>query len=79
MTDEQTLGQRRVRLGFNPSGNPFVRMLKLSQADNIDVYESQRQIAKADPERARLWALAQTAAEEAAMWAVKAATYEGSE
>jgi hypothetical protein len=73
---EGTLGQRRVRVDFNPSGDPFVLSLNLAQADNIDVYERYKNAAN-DPEEKRLWALAQTAAEEAAMWAVKAATYEG--
>ena len=73
---EQTLGQRRVRVDFSPSEKALVRYVKLAQADNIDVYERYKNEAT-DPEEKRLWALAQTAAEEAAMWAVKAATYEG--
>ena len=75
---EQTLGQRRVRLDFNPSDDPVVYELKRTQADFIDDCERHKNEAT-DPEEKRLWALAQTAAEEAAMWAVKAATYEGSE
>jgi hypothetical protein len=74
---EQTFGQKRVRLAFNPSDNAFVGYVKSAQADNIDVYERAKNDAT-DPEAKRLWALAQTAAEEAAMWAVKAATYPGS-
>ena len=76
MTDGQTFGQRRVRVDFNPSGDLQVRGFKEEQADFIDDCERSKNEAP-DPEAKRLWALAQTAAEEAAMWATKAATYEG--
>lgn len=63
-----SLGAERVRETFNPSGNEMVDKLKRYTADLIDLCEDLKQL---DP---RLAALAQTAYEEAAMWAVKAAT-----
>lgn len=77
-----TLGERRVRLGFNPSGHETVDRIKRIAADAIDLCEQLKLDARTgrptdDPfpgERLRLYALAQTAFEEAAMWAVKAAT-----
>jgi hypothetical protein len=62
--DDQTnvagsLGAKRVRESFNPSKDSMVDKIKRYTADLIDP---------------RLAALAQTAYEEAAMWAVKAAT-----
>ncbi|HEX4919751.1 MAG TPA: hypothetical protein VFV92_03325 [Candidatus Bathyarchaeia archaeon] len=68
---EQTTGEIRVRLSFNPSENPNVDLIKKSTAYMIDVCER----FKSSGEQARCAALAQTAYEEAAMWAVKAATY----
>ena len=82
-----TLGEYRVGIELNPSGNPDVIALKQKAAAFID--ECQRQwdaFAKAqddDPtqadedlfmERSRLYRLAQDGVEGAAMWAVKAAT-----
>mgnify|MGYP001611057396 CR=1 FL=1 len=63
-----SIGTDRVRPDFNPNGNPEVAHLKRLTADLIDACEV---LKKKDP---RLAALAQTAYEEAAMWAVKAAT-----
>ena len=63
-----TLGDIRVRRDFNPSSNQDVELIKMGTAKLIDFCES---LKKKDP---RLAALAQTAYEEAAMWAVKAAT-----
>jgi hypothetical protein len=63
-----SIGALRVRETFNPSGNPIVDKLKRYTADLIDLCEDLKRL---DP---RLAALAQTAYEEAAMWAVKAAT-----
>lgn len=65
-----TLGQQRVRSSFNPSENDKVAQIKKAAAELIDLCERM----KADPEKARWSALAQTSFEEAAMWAVKAAT-----
>ena len=65
---EMTLGEKRVRKAFNPDANSQVDIIKQKSADLIDLCET---LKAKDP---RLAALAQTAYEEAAMWAVKAAT-----
>lgn len=65
---EQTLGQRRVRANFNPSADATVENIKVKTAELIDLCE---ELKGRDP---RLVALAQTHYEDAAMWAVKAAT-----
>jgi len=71
MAESQSLGARRVRLSFNPSADGMVESIKRTTAELIDVCED----LKTTPgEQTRLAALAQTAYEEAAMWAVKAAT-----
>lgn len=67
-----TLGEYRVGITFNPGGNEMVNKIKRAAADLIDLVDS---IADARPgESARLKALAMTHIEDAAMWAVKAAT-----
>lgn len=71
MPEEKTLGEARVRVSFNPSDDPSIDMLKMKTAELIDRVGS---IPASDGEVARLKALAMTAYEEAAMWAVKAAT-----
>lgn len=63
-----TIGTDRVRLSFNPSANKEVEEIKHLTADLIDRCEALK------AKDGRLAALAQTAYEEAAMWAVKAAT-----
>lgn len=63
-----SLGAHRVREGFNPSNDDVVTKLKRYTADLIDLCEELK------PLEPRLASLAQTAYEEAAMWAVKAAT-----
>jgi len=63
-----SLGAKRVRESFNPSKDNMVDKIKRYTADLIDLCEGLKHL---DP---RLAALAQTAYEEAAMWAVKAAT-----
>jgi hypothetical protein len=67
-----TLGEYRVGISFNPGGNPVVDDIKRAAADLIDY------IATIDSdginEVERLKALAMTHIEDAAMWAVKAAT-----
>ena len=65
-------GQEAVRYKFNPSGNDDVQRIKQETASLIDFCED---LKNKDPHgRGRLVALAQTAYEEASMWAVKAAT-----
>jgi hypothetical protein len=73
-----TKGEYRVGLSFNPSASTVVDQIKTQAAALIDLIET-IQIPSGDDcdhatEVMRLRALAQTAIEEAAMWAVKAAT-----
>ncbi len=63
-----SVGAHRVRESFNPSGDDMVNKIKRYTADLIDLCEELK------PLEPRLAALAQTSYEEAAMWAVKAAT-----
>lgn len=70
-----SLGQDRVRIKFNPSDNSLVAQLKQKSAELIDLCEQGRNNGSADGEHQRLWSLAQTQYEDAAMWAVKAATF----
>lgn len=65
------IGEQRVRTGFNPSDNWLVTEIKRQTAALIELCEDE--LKPLDP---RLAALAQTAYEQAAMWAVKAATAE---
>lgn len=66
-----TDGKERVRADFNPSGSADVTLIKTATADLIDHCDKY----KVTGEQARCAALAQTRYEEAAMWAVKAATW----
>lgn len=63
-----TIGEQRVRTGFNPSQDDLVSQLKQKTAELINICENLK------VHDARLASLAQTSYEEAAMWAVKAAT-----
>jgi hypothetical protein len=63
-----SIGEDRVRMKFNPSADSLVDRIKQQSAALIDLCE----ILKGKD--ARLAALAQTHYEDAAMWAVKAAT-----
>ena len=63
-------GAARVRESFNPRQDNKVDKIKRWSADCIDFCEEHKHL---DP---RLAALAQTAFEEAAMWAVKLVTTE---
>ena len=67
-----TLGESRVRLAFNPTHDTLVDDLKLKTAALIDLCDQHK--TPGTSEANRLWALAQTYYETAAMWAVKAAT-----
>lgn len=71
-----TLGEQRVRVSFNPSSDNKVDQIKAKSAELIDICQELKMSDQggAPSEQARLAALAQTAYEEAAMWAVKAAT-----
>lgn len=71
-----TLGEYRVGITFNPSDNPAVDVIKRQAAELIDEIEDIKKACGSQPEVVRLCALAQTAFEEGAMWAVKAITKE---
>jgi len=86
-TKTPTLGEQRVRVSFNPSNESVVDTIKQKSAEIIDLLQAVRadEVSKTydktpedlqaqSGEKLRLIALAQTAYEEAAMWAVKAAT-----
>jgi hypothetical protein len=64
-----SVGEDRVRVQFNPSANTVVDQIKQKSAELINLCETFK-----GPNNARLIALAETAYEEAAMWATKAAT-----
>lgn len=66
-----TKGEQRVRTTFNPNNDSVVDQVKQKTAELINLVDL---INKPDSEVHRLKALAQTTYEEAAMWAVKAAT-----
>lgn len=65
---EKTIGELRVRVEFNPDKNDTVSLIKQKSAELINICEELK------TKDARLASLSQTAFEEAAMWAVKAAT-----
>lgn len=67
-----TIGEDRVRTKFNPSANTTVDKIKQQTAALIDLVDGLD--TSPNGERVRCMRLAQTAYEEAAMWAVKAAT-----
>lgn len=71
--DGGSIGARRVRESFNPSQDSMVDKIKRYTADLIDLcyHESEK---ATDGEEKRLWSLAMTHYEDAAMWAVKATT-----
>lgn len=71
--ESMSLGARRVRESFNPSKDSMVDKIKRYTADLIDLCHEGSDKAK-DPEEKRLWSLAMTHYEDAAMWAVKATT-----
>jgi len=65
---ELTLGELRVRTSFNPAHDSDVDLIKQKSAELINLVDN---LKTADR---RLVGIAQTTYEEAAMWAVKAAT-----
>jgi hypothetical protein len=78
MTDStvrnKTLGEARVRTTFNPSNDSLVDQIKQKSAELIDLVSTIPDGSDYSIHAARLKDLAVTAYEEAAMWAVKAAT-----
>ena len=83
---EKSIGEFRVRTDFNVSGSGIVDSIKTKTADLINDLQVMREVKPEQEEskngeillvsgeKLRLIALAQTTYEEAAMWAVKAAT-----
>lgn len=76
-----TKGEYRVGISFNPSQDDTVARIKRAAADLIDLIDgipvSEGAVLPTDArasEIARCKAIAQTHIEDAAMWAVKAAT-----
>lgn len=65
---QPTIGEQRVRTSFNPSQDDVVSQIKQKSAELINLCEELKS------KDGRLASLAQTTYEEAAMWAVKAAT-----
>lgn len=74
---QQTKGEWKVGVSFNPGGHEKVNELKALAAAFIDAIDSISATftdQEANGEVGRLKSLAMTNAEDAAMWAVKAAT-----
>ncbi len=87
MSNTLSLGERRVRTTFNPANDSTVDLIKQKSAELINImdglkndelsktYDKSPDVKKEiSGEKLRLIELSQTAYEEAAMWAVKAAT-----
>lgn len=66
--EEKTLGEVRVRTEFNVTNNSTIDLIKQKSAELINICETLKE------KDGRLASIAQTSYEEAAMWAVKAAT-----
>lgn len=66
--EDKTLGEARVRTEFNVTNNSTIDLIKQKSAELINICETLKE------KDGRLASLAQTSYEEAAMWAVKAAT-----
>lgn len=90
-TKELTLGEKRVRVNFNVTGDSQIDTVKKDTAELINLLDrikndevsktydkpnAESQLQATSGEKLRLIALAQTTYEEAAMWAVKAITAE---
>ena len=65
---KKSVGELRVRTDFNVTGSDVIAEIKAKSAELINLCENLK------AKDGRLASLAQTAYEEAAMWAVKAAT-----
>lgn len=75
MEEVLSVGEQRVRTTFNPGGSAVVDQIKQKSAELINMLEDLKSVEKGiGTVDLRLVAIAQTAVEEAAMWAVKAAT-----
>lgn len=71
---ELSFGEKAVGLTFNPSGDSSVDRVKKLYAEIIDICNDWRS-ANPDGEKARLFSVAITQAQDAQMWAVKAITW----
>lgn len=69
-----TLGEKRVRVNFNPENVGNVNAIKEKTAQLINILEEYKDKHSLDSESFRLISIAQTSFEEAAMWGVKAVT-----
>jgi hypothetical protein len=69
----ETLGMSRVGISFNPSGDERVISIKQKAASLIDEIKVYSDVTDND-EAKRVFALAMTDVENAAMWAVKGIT-----
>ncbi len=76
LKEMKTVGELRVRARLNPSASAPVDRIKNAAAALIDEIAA---VEPSNPAVNRLRALGMTAAEEAAMWGVKAATAPGAE
>lgn len=76
MENNKTLGEKRIRVDFNPSQEGDVSTIKQETAKIINVLEDLRKDKRYqnNPEAMRLISEAQTNYEAACMWAVKAVT-----
>jgi hypothetical protein len=86
LSKEPTLGEGRVRTRFNVANDSGIRsnvdatkqdtamLIDRCEAGIQNVANREDLTPKAKSEAIRLWSLAQTAYEQAAMWAVKAET-----
>lgn len=77
MSTTKSLGEQRVRIDFNVSGNSKIDEIKRAGADFINLINSLQlpeNIESHSSEWYRLKALALTSAEEATQWSVKAIT-----
>lgn len=70
-----SLGQQRVRSGFNPSEDAQVAKIKALAASFIDECEAMKDAPAPGNEKNRVLAIAQTEMETAAMYAVKGVTF----
>lgn len=70
-----TLGEKRVRVEFNPDNNDLVHQFKQKSAELINLFRNIPTRPDDKGEQQRLISLGMTAYEEAAMWAVKAVTF----
>lgn len=70
-----TYGEKAVGLTFNPSNDPTVQKIKELYAEIIDLVNAMP-VSNNPSEKARLIKISITQAQQAQMWAVKAATWQ---